>query len=114
MNVDKLPGIKEEDLLKCGCCPLCHDPLISPKHGITFYRVTIERAGLEIGALNRRMGLQAMLGGSDAIARAMGPDDDLAKIFDGPHQVIVHETCAGMMSHLLELVPKDAASKAAE
>lgn len=51
--------------------------------------------------------LQSVLGGSDTLARAMGPNEDLAKIVDGPVDVLVHEDCAGDVGHLLELMPKD-------
>lgn len=65
-----LPGLKERDLSPC----LCGKPL-----GISFYRVTVERFLADTGAVQRRVGLGMMLGGSGAIARAMGPDEDLAK-----------------------------------
>lgn len=105
-ELTKLPGIKEAELARCGPCPICREPLISPGHGPTFYVLTMRRAGLLTDALARRAGLQAMLGGVGALAQAMGPDEDLAKVVDGPHEVVVHEDCAGRVDHLLNLVPE--------
>lgn len=104
-EIAKLPGIKEDELVKCGPCPLCKKPIISLEHGLTFYRITIRRAMLDLHGIKRRMGLGMMLG-NDTLARAMGPNDDLAKIFDGPHEIVVHEECAAEVGHLLQLVEK--------
>ncbi len=109
---DKLAGIKEAELVKLGACAICGEHMLAgPNRTITFYRVTIERAGFDVGAINSRVGLQMQLG-SDALARAMGPDQDLAKVFEGPHQRIVHEHCAHKINSLLELIPAGPAKPA--
>lgn len=112
-DIDKLPGIKEDELVKLGKCAVCRRPMLDKeKGGPTFYRVKIERAAFCADAIESRVGLQMILGGSDALARAMGPDRDLAKIFDGPHDVVVHEGCATDIRHLLLLVPEAPADEA--
>lgn len=102
--VRNMPGIKEGELDAYGPCPVCRQPLLTK--GITFYEVTIRRAALDRGALERRIGLGMMLGGHQTIARIMGPDEDLAKVFAGPVKVAVHEDCAATVGHLLELWPE--------
>jgi hypothetical protein len=102
-EIDKLPGMKERELAALGACPICGKGQLEGR-GITGYVVTVSRIGLVRRAVERRAGLAMMLG-SDALAGVMGPDEDLAKIVDGPTSVYVHEACAGLVGHLLELVP---------
>ena len=108
LDPNRLPGLKEADLEVCGPCALCGEPLINPPHaGPSFYRVTVSHAVFDLGAISRRVGLAGVLGGSGALARVMGPDEDLAKIVDGPREAVVHEHCAGRINHLLELFAAD-------
>lgn len=98
----KLPGIKEAELVALGPCVICgKKPLETGE--TPFYRVRIERGLFNPSALQRRAGLEMMIGG---LAAVMGPDEDLAQVFDGPHTVFVHEGCAMRIHHLLELIPK--------
>ena len=103
VDIRDLPGLKEEELLKLGNCPICDKKLLEDNR-FTFYKVTVSRCILDPKALQRRVGL-AMLLQSDTLARVMGPNEDLAKVFGGPTTVIVHENCASKIHHLLELIP---------
>lgn len=100
----KMPGIKESKLVDLGNCAVCKKPMLGAD--ITFYVVSISRGGFLFDALRRRAGL-GMFIGSQALGAVMGPNEDLAKVFDGPHEVIVHEGCAGDVGHLLVLIPGD-------
>jgi len=100
---DKLPGIKEDGLLKLGKCAVCKNDQIGK--GVTFYVVEIARAAFDTVALRRRLGLEMQIGNA-ALARHMGPNEDLAKIFDGPRRVFVHEDCAHDIGSLLLLFPE--------
>jgi hypothetical protein len=104
MTVDlkALPGLKERHLVALGPCAVCKRPLL--EGGPTFYVVETKRGIFDTRAVQRRAGLTMMLG-SDPLARVFSPDEDLAKVFDGPARVVVHEDCAGKVSHLLELFP---------
>lgn len=102
---EALPGIKEDRLLKLGSCAVCGKKMLEAPEP-TFYRVHLERAIWDQGAIRRRVGLQMALGDSGALAAVMGPNDDLAKVYEGPHEVVVHETCAHRLNSLLELFPK--------
>ena len=103
-----IPGLKEDQLIKLGPCCICGKPQIGSD--LTFYKLTISRAMFDTQAISRRVGLQMMLGNSDALARAMGPNEDIAKLFDGPHEVFVHEQCAHQIHSVLQLMPKDSPS----
>lgn len=84
--------MKESELRKHAVCSLCNQ-----KIGHTglpmFWRVKIERFALNAEALKRQQGLAMMLGGNAAIAGAMGPDEDMATLFDEV-TLTVCETCA--------------------
>jgi hypothetical protein len=86
--LDKLPGIKQAEIKPCALCKkgVAHDG------NILFWRMRLERAGLDHGAVQRQHGLELMIG-SPAIARVMGTDSDIAKVIDGPHDVWVCEPC---------------------
>lgn len=105
-DVGKLPGIKEAELLALGPCAVCGKKLLECAD-LFFYRVTIARAIWQREALQERVGLTMMFGGADVIGRIFSPDRDLAKVFAGPVNVVVHERCAGGVVHLLELMPKE-------
>lgn len=101
-TLEKLPGLKFEQLQKLGNCIVCGNKQLEG-HVPLFYCVTITRAGFDAKALQREAGLEMMVG---PLARVFSPNDDLAKIIDGPHEVFVHETCADKIRHLLQLIPE--------
>lgn len=107
-DLKDLPGIKEDELLKLKPCIVCGQHQIGKD--ITFYIVEVTRAGFDGRALQRRRGLEMQLGNA-MLARHMGPNEDLAKVVDGPHRVFVHESCGGKINHLLELIPKTSAEE---
>ena len=59
-----------------------------------FYRVTIERHGIDLKAVQRQQGLTMMLGGNAAIAQAMGADEHLTIRLVDPFTVTVCEPCS--------------------
>lgn len=103
VDVESLPGLKERALRELGRCPLCKKKGLEG-NSPTFYVVEITRACFSRTPIERRVGLAMIVG--DALAGIMGPDEDLAKIFDGPHRVFVHEECAGTLIHILQLLEK--------
>ena len=84
--------MKRAELLKHATCNLC-----GHKIGHTalplFWRVTVERFGVDLQALRRADGLAAVLG-SSSIAAVMGPDEDLARPVMQPVVLTVCEQCA--------------------
>ena len=67
--------MKEKELRKIAKCALC-----GKKFGHTgipmFFRVKVERYGLNASAIKRQQGLGMMIGAP--LAQIMGPDEDLA------------------------------------
>ena len=49
--------------------------------GPVFYRLKIEQMVLDARAVQREAGLEQMLGGNVAIARALSPETDFAQVF---------------------------------
>lgn len=58
-----------------------------------FWRVTIERYGVDMQAVNRQQGLTMMLGGNAMLAQFMGADDEMAKLITSD-SVTLCEECA--------------------
>lgn len=86
-----LPGIKEKELAALGPCLVCGKHLL--EEGILFYRVSVEFCGFDAQAVKQRVGLEMMLG-SGPLARAMGPDADMANVMTGPVSAVIHQGCA--------------------
>lgn len=57
-----------------------------------FWRVRIERQGIDMAAVRRQTGL-AMVLGSAALAMVLGPDEDLTTPLMEPVTLTVCETC---------------------
>jgi hypothetical protein len=85
--------MKERELRRYANCSLCGKP-IGHTHLPLFWRVSIERFGIDMGATGRQMGLTAMLGGSARLAMAMGADEDMAKPMMEKVTLSVCEHCA--------------------
>lgn len=83
--------MKESELRKHATCSLCRQPILASGLPL-FYRVTIERFGVDVGAVQRQHGLGMMLGG--ALAMHMGPDEDMAKPIGEPVVLTVCEPCS--------------------
>jgi hypothetical protein len=100
-------GMKHRDFKPCAACG---DGMM--KNGLTFYRVRIERMLADPGAIRRAHGLELMIGDA-LVANVMGPDEDLAILFDGPHDILLCEHCAigrpGGIGGLVETINERAA-----
>lgn len=84
--------MKEKELREVATCALCGKGIGHTGLPL-FWRVRIQRYGLEADALKKQQGLTMMLGGNAVLAGIMGLDEDMAKkIFD--REITVCETCA--------------------
>lgn len=84
--------MKRAELLKHAKCTLCGRGIGHAGLPL-FWRVTVERFGVDIQAARRQDGLGAFLG-SHALAAVMGPDEDLAKpLMEQPAVLTVCEPC---------------------
>ncbi len=87
-------NMKEAELRQHATCTICRK-----KVGATglplFWRVTIDRFGIDLQAARRQDGLAAYIG-SAAIAQIMGPDLDMAKPVMDTAVATICEHCACM------------------
>jgi hypothetical protein len=83
--------MKEAELRKHAKCTLCNRGIGHVGLPL-FWRVTIERFGVDINAAKRLDGLAAMLG-SPALASVMGPNEDLAQPLMEPAVLTICESC---------------------
>ena len=68
--------MKEKELREICDCSFCGKGI--GKAGLFFYRVKIEKFGLDLQACQKQQGLGLMMGGHGGLAQIMGPDEDLA------------------------------------
>jgi len=84
--------MKRAELLEHATCSGC-----AKRIGHTglplFWRVKVERFGIDVSALRRQDGLGQFIG-SHALAAAMGPDEDLATPVMDPVTLTLCDTCA--------------------
>lgn len=83
--------MKRAELLKHLDCDLCGRKVTASGLPL-FWRLKVERFGIDAQAVRRADGLSAMLGGA-ALAAVMGTDQDLAKPVMDPVTLTVCETC---------------------
>jgi hypothetical protein len=87
---DAFEVMKHKDLKPCA---LCNQDIMHTGLPL-FYKVLIQRYGIDLGAVQRQTGLEMMLGGNAILANIMGPDEDMAKPFSDAVELLVCETCA--------------------
>ena len=91
--------MKEKELRENSTCNIC-----GKKIGHTgiplFWRVTIQRYGLKLDAIQRQTGLAMMLGGNGILAQVMGTDEDMAEKMS-EKKITICESCAVEKSHNL-------------
>lgn len=95
--------MKEKELRENSKCSFCGKGVATA--GILFWRIKIERFGLDLQALQRQQGLGMMLGGHGGLAMVMGPDEDMAQSLIDPVTLIVCQACE-MKSHPIASLPE--------
>ena len=85
--------MKEKDLREAAQCANCHKPFGHTGLPL-FWRVTVERFGVDLRAIQRQDGLAALLGGNAALAAVMGADEEMARPMMEPVKITLCETCA--------------------
>lgn len=82
-------------------CALCGEGLM--KAGVPlFWTVTLQRMGLDLGAVRQVAGLEMMMGNVQ-LARLMGPDPDVATPFGEGRTILVCEQCAAESTSVYQL-----------
>jgi len=83
--------MKEKELREAAECARCHKKIGASGLPL-FWRVRIERYGINRQAIERRQGLAMMLG-SAVLAQVMSADEDLATPVMDPVTVTICESC---------------------
>lgn len=83
--------MKEAELRQHATCSLCRKPIGHTRLPL-FWKVTVERFGVDLQAVQRQHGLGLMIGAP--LASVMGPDETMAKPVMDPKVLTVCETCA--------------------
>lgn len=83
--------MKEAELRKHATCSLCRKPIGHTRLPL-FWKVTVERFGIDLLAVQRQQGLGLMIGAP--LAAVMGPDETMARPVMEPKVLTVCETCA--------------------
>lgn len=83
--------MREIELRTAATCALCGE-LIGLTGLPLFWRVRIERHGIDLAAVQRQAGLALLLGNS-ALALAMGPDEEMTTPLMEPITFTVCEPC---------------------
>lgn len=101
--------MKEMELRAAATCCVCQRNIGATQMPI-FWRVRVERFGLDMKAINRQTGLAMLLGGNGLLAHAMGSDEDLAVPVMEPVTVTVCEECGTRevcVAQLVEMAPQE-------
>jgi len=93
--------MKEKELREIAKCEICGKPFGHTNLPM-FFRIQIERWGLNIDAVTRQQGLTMVLGGSAKLAMVMGPNEDMAeKMFS--KEITVCMECATKQICIMQL-----------
>lgn len=92
MNEEKKVMMKETEIREVAECQLCHKPFGSAGVPL-FWRVRFRRFTIDVNAMKRQDGLTAMLGGHAMLAQVMGPNENMAKLFQ-EREITICDRCA--------------------
>lgn len=97
--------MKQDELRRFAVCSLCGQRIGHTGLPL-FWRVTVERFGVDLQAIRRQDDLAALIGNT-AIAAVMGPNEDLAQPLAGPVVLSVCEACCTAQTCVAELAEKE-------
>lgn len=83
-------------------CVLCGQGMMHAGMPL-FWRITLQRMGVDMAAVQREAGLEMMMGGHVALARIMGPNEDIAAPIGAERTVLVCERCSSRHTSIYEL-----------
>jgi len=83
--------MKEKELREAATCRNCGKKIGESRVPL-FWRVTIERYGVDLDALREQTGLEMVLG-NVALAQVMVSDKEMAKRVVGPIMITICEDC---------------------
>ena len=95
--------MKEKELRKICTCNICHNQIGNSKIPL-FWRVKLERHGINAAAITMQQGLGMMVGAR--LAMVMGPDEEMTEIISSK-EITVCENCAGKFTSVYEMAMED-------
>lgn len=105
--------MKEKELRARSICAICNKA-IGAGGSPLFYTLRIERHWVNLAAVQRQTGLALVLGGSSALAAAMGPDEEMTEPAMKPLDVTICERCANTEQVLIPQFVEDQGKAAPE
>lgn len=97
--------MKEKELRKIIKCAFCGKPFGHTQIPL-FWRVSVQRFGVNLDAMKRQDGLSALLGGNVTLANAMGADEEIANPMTDKIEFTVCEECADEPVRIYEFLTK--------
>jgi hypothetical protein len=82
--------MKQKDFKPCHICAM---GVMHAGHPL-FMRISVHRLGIDANAVRRTHSLEPMMGGNARLANVMAPDEDLEKVIDGQHDMLIWASCA--------------------
>lgn len=83
--------MRMSELVKCADCALCGRKIGESPLPL-FWRVRVERYGIDLNVVRRAAGLEMMMG-SPALAAVLGPDEEAARQLIDPVEVTLCDMC---------------------
>lgn len=87
---DRARAMKQPEFTKCLGCGRG----VMASGSIAFYRITIERLGVNMPAVKRQAGLEDFLGGQARIAFVMGEQEDIGLPIGDAQRGLICDDCA--------------------
>jgi hypothetical protein len=74
-------------------CHICGKGMMQAGQRL-FLRISVDCIGIDAKAVERAHGLEQMMGANAQLANFTGPDEDLATVIDGEHDILICMKCA--------------------
>lgn len=95
--------MKEKELREYATCILCRKKV--GEFGLPlFWRVRVERFGIDLKAVRRQTGLAMMTGAT--LAQVLGPDEEMATAILGPLTMAICDPCSMKDTCVYELAER--------
>lgn len=85
--------MNEKELRDCAVCAMCRRKVMAAGMPL-FYRVRIERYGIDMNAVKRQSGMEMLMNGHVSLAQVMGPNEDMTVPLMEPITFTVCESCS--------------------
>ena len=94
--------MNSDQLRKHAECSNCNNPIGNTGLPL-FWTIKIERHGVKVDKVAQHDAIATILGGSQVLASAMGPNDNLTESMLGPIEITLCEHCAASDINIMQL-----------